>query len=271
MTCRLDYLLGMEPSEVRRLERQHAAWRDVTSNVWGLAGFGVGQTLIDLGSGPGFTSVDLAHLVGESGRVIAVDSSLTATDQLRAMTSRNGIENIEVITSDVTHFDPSPWRPDGVFARWLFCFLHDPDGVVQHVASGLRPGAVVAVMDYWNYLAIQTEPRSPLFTKVFRAVYDSFADGGGSLDVAGRLPVLFHAAGLYVTHVEPLCRVGRPGSPIWRWVSEFQQLYLPTLVRKGYLTGAELETYTVWWQERENDNSTILFAPPLLCVIGVKQ
>jgi hypothetical protein len=126
-------------------------------------------------------------------------------------------------------------------------------------------------MDYWNYLAMRTEPGSPLFAKVFQAVYDSFADAGGSLDVAGRLPAMFDRAGLTVTHVEALCQAGRPGSSVWRWVAEFQQLYLPVLVRKRYLTQSEAEIYLAWWEEQEANGTTVLFAPPLLGVVGVKR
>src|SRR5687767_700001 len=98
MTDRSKYLLGMEPDEIQRLEQQHAVWRDLTNKVWNLAAFGKGQTLIDLGSGPGFTSVELADIVGQSGRVIAVDSSKPATDYLQAMVDLRGIGNVEVIT-----------------------------------------------------------------------------------------------------------------------------------------------------------------------------
>jgi hypothetical protein len=106
---------------------------------------------------------------------------------------------------------------------------------------------------------------------VFRAVYDSFADAGGSLEVAGRLPHLFHRTGLSVTAVEPLCQIGRPGSPLWRWLTEFQRLYLPTLVDKGYLTATELAEYEASWQQQETNYQALLFAPPLLGVVGVKR
>jgi hypothetical protein len=43
------------------------------------------------------------------------------------------------------------------------------------------------------------------------------------------------------------------------------------LVRKGYLTGTELEEYDAWWREQEEDKTTVLFAPPLLGVIATKQ
>ena len=266
-----NYLLGMEPAEVVRLERQHAAWRASTHKVWDYAGFSSGQTIVDLGSGPGFTSAELAAVVGEAGRVIAVDSSSTATDHLRQMVVNRGVTNIEIVTADVNEFDPSPWSPDGLFARWLFCFLERPESVVARFTSGLRAGATVAIMDYWNYLAIRTQPDHPLFTKVFRAVYDSWAEAGGSLEVAGHLPAILDAAGFTVTHVEALCQVGRPGSRVWEWVAEFQKLYLPVLVRNGHLTATESETYQAWWREQERNRNAVLFAPPILGVIAVKN
>jgi len=194
-----------------------------------------------------------------------------ATDHLRSAAEREGLSNLEVVTSDVVDVRLRQWRPDGVFARWLFCYLSNPEVVVERIASGMVSGSTVAVMDYWNYLAIRMEPTTDLFRKVFTAVYRSFADAGGSLDVAGRLPALLLASGLRVTHTEPLCQVGRPGSRVWQWVAEFQTLYLPTLVEKQYLTRTELESYAQWWRERERDDGTLLFAPPILCVVAVKD
>jgi len=264
-----DYLLGMEPAEIARLERQHAVWREHTHAIWRLAGFGRGQTLVDLGSGPGFTSLELADLVGDSGRVIAVDASTTAINRLRETVEHRRLSNIQAVTADVTDFDLSGMA-DGLFARWLFCYLGQPDVVLRRVTSHLRPGATVAIIDYWNYLAIRMEPSSAMFRKVFQAVYDSFAEAGGSLDVAGTLPAVLDDAGFTVAHVQPVCQIGRPGSGVWRWVAEFQHLYLPVLERKGYLTRTEREGYEAWFREREESGSALLFAPPMLGVIAVK-
>ena len=79
MAANQEYLLGMDPAEIRRLEQQHETWRHQTERVWKLAGFRAGQTIVDLGSGPGFTSLDLVGVVGASGRVVAVDSSTVAS------------------------------------------------------------------------------------------------------------------------------------------------------------------------------------------------
>ncbi len=82
---------------------------------------------------------------------------------------------------------------------------------------------------------------------------------------------MFDRAGLTVTHVEALCQTGQPGSSVWEWVAEFQRLYLPVLVRKGYLTQSESEIYQAWWRTQEENRTAVLFGPPLLGVIAVKN
>ena len=267
-----EYVLGMvpDPDEVRRLEQQHEAWRRQTERVWDLAGIGEGQTVVDLGCGPGFTAVDLARRVGESGRVVAIDASTATAGHVREYAARQGLSNIEVVEGFEAETDLSRWAPSAVFARWFYWFVPDAEASVERVAAALPAGGTFAVMDYCNYHGIGTEPASPLFQKVFRAVADSVADAGGSLDIAGRLPALFRASGLTVTAVEPLSQVASPGSPVWRWLSTFQRLYLPALVEKGYLTRSECDEHLAWWASREQEPSTLFFAPPILGVVGTR-
>ena len=194
----MTYPLGSSPAEITRLQRQHETWKDPTESLWRLAGFRSGQSIVDFGCGPGFTTLDLARLVGERGRVVGIDASATAAAVARDRAAREGLTNIRIVTAPAGDVDLTVEQPNGIFARWLFCYLPDPAAVLRHIAEGLRSGGVVAVMDYWHYLAIRTEPRSPLFDHVFRAVYQSFGDAGGSLDVAGALPRLCEAAGLSV-------------------------------------------------------------------------
>jgi ubiquinone/menaquinone biosynthesis C-methylase UbiE len=268
MADRDHYLLGMAPEEIARLTQQHEAWREVTERLWDLAAIAPGMTVVDLGSGPGLTTFDLARRVGEHGRVVAVDNSETALAGLRAGAAARGLANIETVVCDVQAVEIGPWKPDAVTARWLFWVLADPAALVERVASGLAPGATIAVMDYANYHAIGSEPQAPVFDRLFRAVYQSTADAGGSLDIAGRLPAMMTAAGLRVDRVEPLQQIGRPGTPVWQWVTNFQRLYFPTLVEKGYITAAELETFHSWWAAISRDPGSLFFAPPMLGVVA---
>lgn len=266
-----DYLLGMAPAEIERLKRQHETWRAETERVWRAAGIRDGQTVVDLGCGPGFTSVDLARVVGPRGRVIAVDASTVATDCLRAAVAREALANVDVVTHDVCDLDLATWRPDVVFARWLFSFLPDPGAVVGRLSRRLAPGVVFAVMDYWNYLAIRSEPDSEVFRTVFRAVHASFAEAGGSLDVAGAMPAAFEQAGIGLRSIEPLTRIGRPDSPVWHWIEDFLHLYLPSVVEDGGLTEHAVNEFWAWWRRQASVPGAFLMGPPMLAVVGLRR
>ena len=89
-----DYVLGTHDEEMVRLGLQHRVWRPRATDAWRRAGFTVGQTLLDLGCGPGYASIDLAEIVGPRGQIVAVERSARDLDALRASARRNGLTNI---------------------------------------------------------------------------------------------------------------------------------------------------------------------------------
>src|SRR4051795_5267543 len=91
-----DYVLGTRDDEVERLGLQHRVWRGRVLEAFGKAGIGPGQTIIDIGAGPGFVSADLAELVAPGGKVIALERSRHFADKLRA----RGLANVEVREHD---------------------------------------------------------------------------------------------------------------------------------------------------------------------------
>ena len=65
-----------------RLELQHKVWSSEAKRGWDLAQFRSGQTILDLGCGPGYCVQELAHIVGENGKIIGVDRSNTFINHL---------------------------------------------------------------------------------------------------------------------------------------------------------------------------------------------
>jgi SAM-dependent methyltransferase len=59
-----DYVLGTGDAEIDRLRLQHAVWRADAAAAWRVAGFCPGDTILDVGCGPGFASLDLSDVVG---------------------------------------------------------------------------------------------------------------------------------------------------------------------------------------------------------------
>jgi len=254
---------------VIRLERQHEVWKKETQELYRGAEFSEGQTLLDLGCGPGFTTLDLQKRVGKTGQVIAIDASEKFTRFLNSKCQQAHIQNIQIQHTDVQNLELPPESIDGAFARWLFCFLDHPKEPIQRVSQALKPGATFAILDYINYRAIALQPPSAHFKHIFDAVYKSFQNRGGGLDIGGFLPELLHQQGLNVIHLEPICHISRPGSPIWNWVETFQNVYISNLVG-DYFTQEEYDTFRSEWRKRSNDPGTFLFGPPMISTVARK-
>ncbi len=265
-----SYILGTGDVELDRLARQHDVWRETTDELWDVARFGPGQRLLDLGCGPGFASMELAERVGPSGQIIAVDNSERFVGHLRNWIAERGIENVDVQLGEATAPEVTPGTMDGVYIRWLLCFLPDPSKVIEEAAATLAPGGRMVVMDYFNYLSIRSFPHSEIFNRVFHGVYKSFADAGGNLDIGDTLPNLMIDAGLEILRIEPIVKIARPGGAVWQWVRGFQRSYLPRLVKQGYLSEAELEANDEDWRARAEDPASFFLSPPMIGVVARK-
>src|SRR5688572_24204589 len=90
MTEDRDYLLGTHDAEVRRLGHQHRVWRPRVLDAWRRAGIKTGSTVIDAGSGPGWASLDLAEIVGDTGRVIALERSARFSEIMMSSATQRG-------------------------------------------------------------------------------------------------------------------------------------------------------------------------------------
>ncbi len=90
MASEKAYVLGTHDEELARLGVQHRAWRERALGAWRRGGIGPGSTVLDVGCGPGYASLDLAELVGSGGRVVAVGKSARFLDALNTMSKARG-------------------------------------------------------------------------------------------------------------------------------------------------------------------------------------
>src|SRR5689334_7035131 len=121
-----DYVLGTHDEELARLGLQHRVWRSRALDAWRRAGFTAGQTLVDVGCGPGYATLDLAEIAGASGRVVALDKSARFLDALRSAAVRHHLPNIDPRPIDLES-DPLPvTNADGAWVRWVFAFVSRP-------------------------------------------------------------------------------------------------------------------------------------------------
>ena len=160
---------------------------------------------------------------------------------------------------------------DGAYARWLFCFIAEPEPAVAAVARALRPGAALAVNDYFNYRAFTFSPRSVALDRVVRAVQKCWQSRGGDLEIQGRMPAMMRAHGLHITELSILSLAARPGEPLWDWPASFFRNFMPTLERSGLVSTLERDAFWNEWNARANDPDAFVYLPPMIDVIGVKR
>lgn len=246
-----EYILGTDRVELERLRSQHLAWAEPMAAILRSAGFGLGDRLLDLGSGPGYTTLDLAALVGERGRVIACDESAGFLAFLEAECERLGVTHVETREGAVEALELEPESLDGAYARWLFCWLEDPVGVLANVVRALRPGGAVAIQDYLDWGVLRILPVHPAVDRAVETCMRSWALGGGEIDVERVLLASAPELGLRVESLEPVARIGAVGSPEWRWIGGFFESYLPRLVERGLLTSEEHEACRAAWRACE--------------------
>jgi SAM-dependent methyltransferase len=107
-----------------------------------------GQTVCDLGCGNGFYTLQLAKLVGEQGKVLAVDIQPEMLHLLDERAKAEQITNIEPITG--TQVDPG-LQPESVDLILLVDVYHEfsyPHQMLQAMRRALKPGGRIALAEF---------------------------------------------------------------------------------------------------------------------------
>ncbi len=266
-----EYHLGTSTDEIERLGYQHQVWLDEAVDLWRKAGFTHGQQLLDLGCGPGFATSDLAHLVGSTGKVHAIDNSEHFLQSVNQRCQSQGVAHVTTHLSDVHQLPLLDGSLDGVFVRWLLCFVADPEKVIAEACRVLKPGKPIVIMDYFNYHAVQVFPARESIQALFKAYHTSAIKNGGSYDIGAKLPTLLQAQGFDVTVTKPICRIARPGDRLWHWVEMFNKNYVPKLVEQDLMTPETRQALEQDWREVSNISTALFFPPPMLGIVAYKQ
>ena len=106
-----------------------------------------GFSVLDYGCGTGSHTIVAAGLVGNSGKVYALDIHPLAVRQVRSMAAKKNLANVETI-----HSDCATGLPDGsVDIALLYDILHglnEPDKVLEELYRVLKPGGTLSLSDH---------------------------------------------------------------------------------------------------------------------------
>ena len=233
------YILGTDEEELFRLGVQHQVWAEEAQRGWRLANFKAGQTLLDLGCGPGYCTKELAFLVGNEGKVIGIDKSEDYIEFLKKVASQYNL-NIRAVHDDFDAMQLEAESLDGMYCRWALAWIPNPKEILQKVVSALKPGGKMVLQEYYDWSLLQTEPRKKGLAKGIAMALKSFKDSENEVDIGRHLPTLLPELGMKVIGFRPMSKIATVENGIWQWPKTFFQSYFPRLADQNYLTTEEV-------------------------------
>jgi len=116
-------------------------------NILKEVGIKPGFHVLDYGCGPGSYIMPLAELVGESGKVYALDIHPLAIQKVQDIASKKQLTNVETILSDCQTGLPDNTL-DAVILYDIFHHLSDPDVVLKELHRVLKPDGILSFGDH---------------------------------------------------------------------------------------------------------------------------
>jgi ubiquinone/menaquinone biosynthesis C-methylase UbiE len=106
-----------------------------------------GSTVVDLGSGAGYFSLKLARIVGDNGRVQAIDLRKLSLFFLKARALPRGYRNIQVIKGSAKTLPVESNDADAVLICNTYHELVDRNAILKDVYRTLRQGGRLVIVD----------------------------------------------------------------------------------------------------------------------------
>jgi ubiquinone/menaquinone biosynthesis C-methylase UbiE len=117
-----------------------------------------GQTVADIGAGRGQLTVMLARKVGASGRVYATELDADRLRDIRRAIESAGLKNVSVVVAHATRTNLPEQCCDALVLRRVYHHFDEPALMNASMRLSLKPGGLLAVIDFEPDSAESTEP-----------------------------------------------------------------------------------------------------------------
>ncbi|MEM7161142.1 MAG: methyltransferase domain-containing protein [Bacteroidota bacterium] len=265
-----DYVLGTHKEELQRLGLQHFVWRQHVLAAWDKAGIGYGDKVLDVGAGPGYASADLAEIVGERGKVVAVERSANYLEALREMNAQRGL-NIQSHEVDLMEDEIPDADFDFSWCRWVNSFVPNRKKLIEKVHQALKPGGIAIFHEYIDYEAFRFSPVSGPLEDFKWKVVNSWRESGGETNVALQLMEIIPNSGFDIVDTKSLSFSVSPADYMWQWPYSFIKINIKRLQELGLMSDEEAQLAMKDIEELNRNPNAIFITPTVLEIICKKK
>lgn len=202
------------------------------------------KTLLDLGCGPGGTSIMIAKY-NPDGKIIGIDREERFISFAKKNAEHLKIDNVDFIIGDCLNLPFEENQFDCCFSRFVFQHLSNPMAALKEMIRVTKPGGVIGIYE-WDEGLTCFYPEPKHYQKYVKAEMTRRRFTKGDIFLGRKLYSMFYNSGLNNIKVFQLySNIVSPGRDVlldgqqWSEKPSEQHPY----VKSGLMTISELEEY----------------------------
>jgi ubiquinone/menaquinone biosynthesis C-methylase UbiE len=243
---------------------QASLYEPLTRTLLLEAGLAEGMRVLDLGCGPGDTTLLAAGVVGHSGTVLGIDLSPEQIQLAEQRAGAAGARQARFAVADLHNLAlDEPF--DFVFGRFVLTHQADPVGSIAAAAGAARPDGILAFQEKVLSTRFMCQPGSPLLAQAGEWMQAARHLAGMEEEMGYKLHQMYSRAGLPAPQLRYEAPIGAGADwPGYAFVAETLRGMLPVVHLLGIASpeAVDIDTFETRLREEIMNLGAVFTLPP---------